>query len=78
MAIHEPITTIRVGRGIKATIWENTGKNGSFHNVTLSRTYKDKDGKFQDTASFGKDELLLVAKAADAAWEFLQSQDDEN
>ena len=35
-----PVHEVRVGR-IRAAIWENDTQNGTRHNVTLSRLYKD-------------------------------------
>ena len=69
-----PAHEVRLGR-IKATIWANQGDNGTWYNVTLSRSYKDGD-EWKSSASFGRDELLTVAKAADLAntWIHNQSQ----
>ena len=68
-----PVHEIRLGR-IKAAIWENDTQNGTRHNVTLSRLYKDGD-QWKDTTSFGRDDLPLVAKVSDQAhsWIFAQS-----
>ena len=68
-----PVHEIRLGR-IKAAIWENDTQNGTRHNVTLSRLYKDGD-QWKDTTSFGRDDLPLVAKVPDQAhsWIFAQS-----
>ncbi len=60
-----PAHEIRLGR-IKATIWANQNDNGTWYNVTLSRSYKDGD-EWKSSPSFGRDELLTVAKAADLA-----------
>jgi len=69
-----PAHEIRLGR-IKATIWANQGDNGTWYNVTLSRNYKDGE-EWKSSSSFGRDELLIVAKAADLAntWIHNQSQ----
>ena len=69
-----PAHEIRLGR-IKAAIWANQGDNGPWFNVTLSRNYKDGD-EWKSSASFGREELLSVAKAADMAntWIHGQSQ----
>ena len=70
-----PVHEIRLGR-IKAAIWENETQNGTMHNVTISRLFKD--GKqWKDSTSFGRDDLPLVAKVADRvhSWIFEQSQD---
>ena len=69
-----PVHQIRLGR-IRAAIWENQSKNGTRYNVTISRLYREED-EWRDSSSFGRDDLLLVAKVADRAhgWIFEQSQ----
>ncbi len=67
-----PAHEIRLGR-IKATIWANQNDNGTWYNVTLSRSYKDGD-EWKSSASFGRDELLSVAKAADMANSWIHDQ----
>ena len=59
----QPIHEIRIG-AIKAAIWENETVGGTRYNVTLSRLYKDGAG-WKRTESFGRDDLLVVAKVAD-------------
>ena len=68
-----PVREVRLGR-IRAAIWENETQNGTRHNVTLSRLYKDGD-EWKDSTSFGRDDLPLVAKVADLAhsWIFTQA-----
>ena len=61
----KPVHEIRFGR-IKAAIWENETENGTRHNVSLYRLYKDGD-QWKDTTSFNRDDLPLVAKVADQA-----------
>ena len=61
---NRPVHEIRMGR-IRAAIWENETQNGTRHNVTLSRLYKDDDDEWKDSTSFGRDDLPLVAKVAD-------------
>ncbi|MEZ6048693.1 MAG: hypothetical protein R3C11_24575 [Planctomycetaceae bacterium] len=73
-----PIHEIRMGR-IKAAIWENSTQNGTRHNVTVSRLYKDGDD-WKDSTSFGRDDLPLVSKVVDQAhsWIFSQGHDATN
>jgi hypothetical protein len=68
-----PVREVRLGR-IRAAIWKNETQNGTRHNVTLSRLYKDGD-EWKDSTSFGRDDLPLVAKVADLAhsWIFAQA-----
>jgi hypothetical protein len=70
-----PVHEIRLGR-IKAAIWANETDNGTRHNVTITRIYKDGD-EWKTSSSFGRDELPLVAKVADLAhsWIFQQAQE---
>ena len=72
---NKPVHEVRFGR-IKAAIWENATENGSRHNVTFSRLYKDGD-QWKDSQSFGRDDLPLLAKVADQAhtWIFTQAQE---
>ena len=74
MANNKPVHEIRLGR-IKAAIWENETQNGTRHNVTVSRLYKDGD-QWKDTQSFGRDDLPLLAKVLDRAhsWIYDESQ----
>ena len=59
-----PVKEFRLGR-IRAAIWENETQNGTLHNVTVSRLYKTDDDQWSDSTSFGRDDLLLVAKVMD-------------
>lgn len=62
----QPFRTLRLGR-LKATIWENEPNGRKMHNVKFYRTYMDEEKKFHDTDTFGRDDLLLLAKLADQA-----------
>lgn len=81
MAKNRPAHEIRLGR-IKATIWANaTEQNGTRHNVTVCRLYKDVDKptEWKQSDSFGRDDLPLVAKVLDMAhtWIFEQPKPEE-
>jgi hypothetical protein len=71
----KPVQEVRLGR-IKAAIWENETANGTRHNVTFTRLYKDGNA-WKDSGSFGRDDLPLLAKVADLAhtWIFQQTQE---
>ena len=72
---NRPAHEVRLGR-IKAAIWANSTENGVRHNVTFSRLYRDGED-WKDSDSFGRDDLLLLAKVADLAhtWIFEQGQE---
>lgn len=62
---------VRLGR-VKANIWENETENGTFFNVTFARLYteggdKKKKPVWKESTSFGRDDLLLLAKVVDLA-----------
>jgi len=42
MSKQKPVHEVRLGR-IKAALWENDTQNGTRHNVTFTRLYKDGD-----------------------------------
>ena len=65
MANPKPISEVRIGR-VKAAIWPNGTEGRTRHNVTFSRLYKDND-QWKSTQSFGRNDLLLLAKVADLA-----------
>jgi hypothetical protein len=66
-----PVHEIRLGR-IRAAIWENETQNGTRHNVTVSRLYKDGD-TWKDSSSIGRDDLPLVGKVLDRAHDWIFS-----
>jgi len=62
----KPVTTLRCS-SIRASIWKNEGMNGPFYNVTVARSYKDRDGVWKNSESFGAadlDALIVVAQQA--------------
>ncbi len=74
MSKQKPAHEIRLG-SIKVTIWENETPNGTRHNVTVARLYKDGED-WKRTESFGRDDLPLLAKVVDQAhsWIFEQAE----
>jgi len=72
MKKNKPAHQIRFG-SIKASIWENETVNGAWYNVTIQRLYHQ-DGEWHWSDSFGRDELLLVAKVADTAHTWICAQ----
>jgi hypothetical protein len=71
----KPAHQIRLG-SIKAAIWANDTDKGVRHNTTLSRLYKDGE-EWRSTESFGRDDLLLLAKVADQAHTWICDQSNE-
>lgn len=63
---NKPVHELRLGR-IRAAVWLNETENGPRYNVQITRLYKDKNDKWQDSTSFGREDLPLVGKVADMA-----------
>ena len=62
---HPPAHEIRLG-ALKATIWRNETAVGTRYNVTVRRLYKEEE-EWKATDSFGRDDLLPLAKVLDLA-----------
>lgn len=66
----KPVEEIRLG-AVKAAIWKNIVDQGNnsrpIFNVSFQRLYRDAEGKWQSSGSFGRDDLLVLAKVADQA-----------
>jgi hypothetical protein len=61
-----PLDEIRVN-GCKVTVWENQTDKGLRHNATFERSYRDGEGKWQTTNSYGLSDLLAHRAAVDLA-----------
>ncbi len=72
----KPIHVIRFGM-IKASIWLNQTKSGQRHSVSIVRLFRNGD-VWKESTRFGRNDLTLVAKAADQAhsWIFARTQSD--
>ena len=69
-----PVAEVRIGL-VVASIWQNDTDSGTRYNVTFSRLYRDGDS-WKNTRSFGRNDLLVVAKVADRAHDrILELQD---
>ena len=71
----KPVAEIVIG-SIKAAIWKNDTTSGVRFNVTFSRFYKDGD-QWKSTDSFGRDDLLTLAKVSDQAHDWIINQPKE-
>ncbi len=72
MSQNKPAHEIRIG-AVKAAIWDNSTADSVRHNVTFSRIYRDGD-EWKRTESFGRDDLLVLAKLADQAHTWICEQ----
>ena len=66
MANQKPQDEVRIGT-VKAAIWKNEVAGKTRYSVTFSRIYRDAEGQWKTTQSFGRNDLLVLAKVADRA-----------
>jgi hypothetical protein len=74
-----PVHEVRLGR-IKGAVWANTTDQGVRYGVTLTRLYKDPESNdWRTSTSFGRDDLLPLAKVCDMAvlWIYQQNQSQD-
>lgn len=70
-----PVKEFRFGL-IKGSIWQNQTKAGERFNVTIVRIFKNGD-TWKESTHFGRDDLPLVAKAADLCHTWIYEQRQE-
>lgn len=69
---NQPVHQIRHG-SVSASIWRQETEKGPLFNVTFQRSYKDGDD-WKNSASFGRQNLLVVSLIAARAFEWIGSQ----
>lgn len=74
--VNKPIQEVRIGNS-KAAIWQNETDNGLRFNVTFQRIYRDAEGKWQSTDSFGRDDLLVLAKVAERTFDTIHEMQQD-
>ena len=71
----KPVHEVRLG-AIKCALWRNDTDNGIRYNSTFTRLYRDGD-EWKSSDSFGRDDLLTLAKVADLAHTWICEQTQE-
>jgi len=61
-----PVAKVSVGLQT-ASIFKNESEGRAFYNVSFDRRYRAADDKWKSTSSYGRDDLLALAKLADLA-----------
>ena len=64
---------LRLGH-LTATIWRNSGTNGTWYSVQPKRSYKTDDDQWRETEALGYDDLLAMAKLLDQAHSWIAQQ----
>ena len=73
MATQKPAHKVRLGK-LVASIWANqTEDNEVWFSVTVERRFKS-NGEWKSSASFGRDDLPVAAKAMDMAYAWIWEQ----
>lgn len=76
-AKNRPVHQVRFGN-VRAAIWSKQTERGRMFSVTTSRSYTTKtaDGveEWHDSESFGRDDLLVLAKALDECHSWIHAQ----
>ncbi|MCB9842520.1 MAG: hypothetical protein H6812_04610 [Phycisphaeraceae bacterium] len=62
----QPVAKVKIGL-ITAAIWANQTEKGTLYNATIDRRYRDGNGDWKSSGSYGRDDLLTLAKVADLA-----------
>jgi len=59
--------------GIEVAVWARTTEDGKkFYSVSATRSYRDKDGKWQNSNSFNMEDRDLLMDYMDRAFKFAQ------
>ncbi len=70
---NRPVHVVRL-KNIRAAVWANETEMGTRYNITVSRLYKGEDQQWGTSESFGRDDLLLLAKVVDLAHSWISEQ----
>jgi hypothetical protein len=66
-------------RGLSSSIFVNTAKSEkreiTYRKVSLQRNYRDDDGEWKSTNSFGRDDLPTLQLLLQRSWEFILDTD---
>ena len=72
----QPIEKFKFGT-CEVALWEQESENGNFLTASVSRSYKDKDDKWQNTSSFRINDLPTLRLAIDKAFEHAKSRKEQ-
>jgi hypothetical protein len=82
MSGQKPVAKFTAGQ-TSAAIWENeitvNGRQVTMLKATIQRRYKDKDGAWKSSGSFGRNEIPLAIYTLQKCFEYMiEGQKDEN
>ncbi len=74
----KPFDKVQLG-SIHAAIWQNTGTDGRhYYSVTFEKRYRDAQAQWQSTTSYQRDDMLVLAKVTDRAYDRIQDAQAED
>jgi hypothetical protein len=75
----KPDSKVRCG-AVQATVWSNKVGDNVIQSVTIQKSYKDKDDKWQQTSSFKVSEIPHIITALQKVYEdkYLKDEVDGN
>lgn len=71
-----PVHEVRIGL-VRGAVWANRGENGLRYHVTFDRRYRH-DEEWKTATSFGRNDLLTLAKVANEAHSWITAQRPAN
>ncbi len=73
-----PLKSFKAGP-VRATVWENaTERDSVFNTISLSRSYKDKNGAWQNSSVLRLNDLPKASVVLNKAYEYLVSTGSNN
>ena len=76
-----PLAKVKAG-SVQGAVWQNdvpmNGKTVTMLKATVQRRYKDKDGNWQSSGSFGRNEIPLAVYCLQKCFEAMLGESDSN
>ena len=61
---------------IEVAIWQHEGENGPYFTTSVQRSYKNKQGEWQQTTSFRRQDLLVLSHLLGKAYDTIEELED--
>jgi hypothetical protein len=73
----KPVHKVRLGN-LSAPVWENRNEEGrAYYRTTLSKSYRDSKGEWQETGSFRSDDLIVLGRLIQLASDWMLARENE-
>lgn len=74
---NRPVENFRDG-AIQVAVWPRQGPKGTFYEIERTRSYKDRDDKWQKTPLISERDMLKARRLEDQAYEAIQRLKDQD